>query len=73
MTVFWSSLIFCFHGTLLRYFLNDFEMVPVAYVITDTTFVLHYYCYFYYNDDSGDDYDDAEEDEGGTKIPYVIS
>jgi hypothetical protein len=32
-------------GTLLRYFLNDFEMVPVAPIITGITFVLivHYH------------------------------
>jgi len=27
------------------YFLNVFEMVPVAPIITDTTFILHYYYY----------------------------
>ena len=35
---FCSSLISCFPGMLLRYFLSDFEMVPVAPVITDITF-----------------------------------
>ena len=40
MAVFCISLISCFPGTLLRYFLNDFEMVPVAPTITGITFVL---------------------------------
>ena len=39
MTVFCSSLISCFTGMLLRYFQNDFEIVPVAPVITGFTFV----------------------------------
>jgi hypothetical protein len=33
MAVFCSSLISCFPGMLLRYFVNDFEMDPVAPVI----------------------------------------
>ena len=37
--VFGSSLIFYFQITLLRCFLNDFETVPAAPVITGTTFV----------------------------------
>ena len=41
MAVFWSFLTSCFPGMLLTYFLNDFEIVPVASVITDITFVLH--------------------------------
>ena len=46
MAVFCSSLISCFPGTLLRYFLNDFETVPVAHIITGTTFVFtfHIHC-----------------------------
>ena len=38
MAVFCSSLTSCFPGMLLTYFLNDFEIVPVAPGIT---FVLH--------------------------------
>jgi hypothetical protein len=48
-------LISCFPGMLLRYFLNDFELVLVAPVITGITFVFtshmrckYYYCYYYY-------------------------
>jgi len=41
MAVFWSSLNSCFPGMLLTYFLNDFEIVPVAPTITD------YYYYYY--------------------------
>jgi hypothetical protein len=37
MAVFCNSLISCFPGTLLRYFLNYFEMVPVAPIITDVS------------------------------------
>ena len=29
----------CFPGTLLRYFLNNFDIVPVAHVISGITFV----------------------------------
>jgi len=32
VAVFCSSLMLCFPGMLLRYFLNDFEMVPVAFI-----------------------------------------
>jgi hypothetical protein len=39
MVVFRSYLISCFSGVLLRYFLNDYGMVPVAPVITGMTFV----------------------------------
>jgi hypothetical protein len=38
-------------GTLPRYFLNDFEMVPFAPIITGITFVFTFhlfYCYYYY-------------------------
>ena len=37
-----SSLILCFVGMLLRYFLNDFVMVPVAPITgTTCTFTFH--------------------------------
>jgi len=36
--VFRSSLTSCFPGMLLTYFLNDFEIVPVAHIITGITF-----------------------------------
>ena len=39
MAVFCSSLTSCFPGTLLRCFLNDFEIVPVDPIITGITFV----------------------------------
>ena len=38
MVVFCSSLTSCFPGMLLTYFLNDFEIVPVASIITGITF-----------------------------------
>jgi len=38
MAVFWSSLTSCYPGMLLTYFMNDFEIVPVAPIITDITF-----------------------------------
>ena len=38
-----SSLISCFPGTLLRYCLCDFEMVPVAPITTGTTFALTFH------------------------------
>ena len=43
VAVFCSSLISWFPGMLLTYFLNDFEIVPVAPIITVITF------YYYYN------------------------
>jgi hypothetical protein len=43
MTVFCSSLISCFLGMLLRYFLNDFEIVAFAPVVTGITFVSTFY------------------------------
>jgi hypothetical protein len=48
MTVFCSSLTSWIPGTLLRYFLNDFEMVPVAPIISGITFVFtfHKRCLF---------------------------
>ena len=39
MAVFCSSLTSWFPGMLLTYFLNVFEIVPVAPIITDITFV----------------------------------
>ena len=48
MAVFCSSLISCFPGMLLTYFLDDFEIVPVAPIITGITFVFTYYYYYYY-------------------------
>ena len=39
MAIFWSSLTSYFPGMLLTYFLNDFEIVPVAPIITGITFV----------------------------------
>ena len=43
MAVFCSSLTSCFPGTLLRYFLNVFEIVPVAPIITGITFVFTFH------------------------------
>jgi hypothetical protein len=43
MAVFCSSLTLWFRGMLLTYFLNDFEMVPVAPIITGITFVFTFY------------------------------
>ena len=34
-----SSVIMCFHNMLLRYFMNDFALVPVAPIIAGFTFV----------------------------------
>ena len=52
MAVFCSSLTSCFPGMLLTYFPNEFEIVPVAPIITGIIFVLHssalYYLYYYY-------------------------
>jgi len=53
MAVFCSSLTSCFPGMLLTYFLNYFEIVPVAPIITGITFVstFHMHCvyiYYYY-------------------------
>ena len=55
MAVFCRSLTSCFPGMLLTYFLNDFEIVPVAPTITGVTFVftfhmrcIYYYYYYYY-------------------------
>jgi len=43
MAVFCSSLTSCFLGMLLMYFLNNFEMVPVACNITGITFVFTFH------------------------------
>ena len=43
MAVFWRSLSPCFPGMLLTYFLNDFEIVPVAPNITGITFVFTFH------------------------------
>jgi len=60
MAVFCNSLMW-FPGTLLRYCLNDFDVIPVAHIITYITFVFtvhmrcisilrssYYYYYYYY-------------------------
>ena len=46
MAVFHSFLIMCLPGMLLRYFLNDFQIVPVVSVSTGITsvFVFHMGC-----------------------------
>jgi hypothetical protein len=46
MAVFCSSLISCFPGMFLGYFLNDSEMVPVGPTVTG---YYYYYYYYYYN------------------------
>ena len=43
VAVFRSSLTSCYPGMLLTYFLSDFEIVPVAPIITDITFVLTFH------------------------------
>ena len=43
MIVFCSTLISCFRGMLLRYFLSDIEMVPVAPIITGITVASTFY------------------------------
>jgi len=43
MAVFCSSLTSCFPDMLLTYFLNDFEIVPVAPIITGITFVFTFH------------------------------
>jgi len=43
MAVFCSSLTLSFPGMLLMYFLNDFEIVPVASIITGITFVFTFH------------------------------
>jgi len=46
--VFCRSFILCFPGMLLRYFLIDFETIPVVLIIAGITFVFtyHMYCIF---------------------------
>ena len=48
MYVFCSSLTSCFSGMLHTYFLNYFEIVPVAPIITGIIIVYYYYYYYYY-------------------------
>ena len=43
VAVFCSSLTSCFPGVLFTYFLNDFEIVPVAPIITGITFVFTFH------------------------------
>ena len=43
IAVFWSSLTSCFPGMLLTYFLNEFEIVPVAPIITGIAFVFTFH------------------------------
>ena len=43
MAVFCSFLISCFTGMFFRYFLNYFEMVPVAPIIIGVTYHYHHY------------------------------
>jgi len=43
MAVFYSSLTSCCPGMLLTYFLNDFEIVPVAHIIIGITFVFTFH------------------------------
>ena len=43
MAVFCSSVTSCFPSMLLTYFLNDFEIVPVAPIITGITFVFTFH------------------------------
>ena len=43
MAVFCSPLTSCFPGMLLTYFLNDFEIVPVAPIIIGITFVFTFH------------------------------
>jgi len=43
VAVFCSSLTSCFPGILLTYFLNEFEIVPVAHIITGITLVFTFH------------------------------
>jgi len=52
MAVFWSFLTSCFPGTLLTYFLNYFEIVAVAPIITGITFVFTLLLLLLYKDQS---------------------
>jgi hypothetical protein len=50
IAVFCSSLTSCFPGMLLKYFLKDFELVPVArYYWRHLCFYIPHALYFYYN------------------------
>ena len=46
MAVYWRSSTTCFPGMLLTYFLNDFEIIPVAPIITGITFVFTFHVRF---------------------------
>jgi hypothetical protein len=48
MAVFCSSLILCFPGALLRYFLNAFKMVPGAPVVAGVSFVFTFHVLYLY-------------------------
>ena len=43
-----SSLISCFPSMLLRYFLNDFELVPVAPIISGVTFAFTFHIHSFF-------------------------
>ena len=43
MAVLWSSLTSCFPSMLLTYFLNDFEIVSVAPIVTGITFTFTFH------------------------------
>jgi len=45
VVVFCSSFISCFSGRLLRYFLNAYEMTPVAPIITVITIITYLLTY----------------------------
>ena len=51
MAVVCSSLILCFPGMLLGYCLRDFEMIPVALIITGVTFALTFHMRRIYYED----------------------
>ena len=57
MAVFCSSLTSCFPGMLLTYYLNDFEIVPIAPIITGITFVVVVVVIVVVVDDDDDDDD----------------
>ena len=44
MAVFWNSFTSCFPGMLLTYFLNEFEIVPVASIVTAIIIIIIIYC-----------------------------
>jgi hypothetical protein len=48
MSVFCRSLMSCFPGTLLRYFLNDSEMAQVVPIINGITFVFTFHMHRIY-------------------------